>query len=182
MVNINDVNLVGGSEQGKRKKFNSFFETFTKPIFYYAQKILEDPIEAEDVHQEAFEQLWKQIATIESEAHAKAFLFKVTRNKCLNIIRHKKVVQKHEMEFIYQQPTEEDLRDLFEAAETETIFLFRLRNGIDDLPPKLRALLNGNLYEGKSKLNLANTLKIKLKTVKNLMSMAQNILRKKFKP
>ena len=52
-----------------------------------AQRMLGDPVEAEDVAQEAFVRLWRQAGSWQPEARVGTWLYRVAHNLCIDQIR-----------------------------------------------------------------------------------------------
>jgi RNA polymerase sigma-70 factor (ECF subfamily) len=71
------------------KEYNNCVETLSDGIFRFALKNLRDEFEAENVVQNTFEKLWVRKEKVEM-ATAKAFLYKIAYNNCIDIIRKSK--------------------------------------------------------------------------------------------
>ncbi|MBI1306121.1 MAG: sigma-70 family RNA polymerase sigma factor [Bacteroidetes bacterium] len=68
------------------KEYNQCVADLSDGIFRFALKHLRDEYEAENVVQNTFEKLWVRKENVEM-ATAKAFLFKITYNNCIDILR-----------------------------------------------------------------------------------------------
>ncbi len=71
------------------KEYNKCVELLSDGIFRFALKNLRDEFEAENVVQNTFEKLWVRKDKVEMVT-AKAFLFKIAYNNCIDIIRKAK--------------------------------------------------------------------------------------------
>lgn len=151
------------------------FDTYYKPLVIYSKGIIHSETASEDVVQDIFIDLYKNKNHFENEIALRAFLYKTTRNKCLNIIKHKKVkdnyVQKviHESDEAYHHELE---------TQTETVRL--LHSAIEQLPERRKQIVK--LYvQGLRNTEIAEKLNINIQTVKNLKSKAYEDLRIYFK-
>lgn len=85
-----------------RQLIYSWYEQYKIGIFRYALSILKDPVLSEDVLQETFLRL---LAGKEFPEPGKeqAWLYRVARNQCYDILRKQKRMQKIQMENIGQE-------------------------------------------------------------------------------
>jgi len=70
--------------------FRQVFDLHNKSLCYFAQSLVQDPEEAEDIVQETFKKLWESNTSFTGSDHLTGFLFLVTRNAALNHLRNKK--------------------------------------------------------------------------------------------
>lgn len=71
------------------KEYNTCVELLSDGIFRFSLKNLRDEYEAENVVQNTFEKLWVRRDMVDMKT-AKAFLFKIAYNNCIDIIRKSK--------------------------------------------------------------------------------------------
>jgi len=83
--------LISPINKGEIKAFKQFFEDFYPSVFIFARKYLMDSSLAEDIAQEAFIEFWKSNGTFADLRAMKGFIYAVTRNKCLNEIKKRKI-------------------------------------------------------------------------------------------
>lgn len=104
------------------------FDTYYEALVMYANRFLPLKDECEDVVQDLFVDLWQTENIFSDDISLKAYLYKVTRNKCLNIIKHNNVKNKYstislqvldnDSLFMEQVLEEEITRQLHEAINT----------------------------------------------------------------
>ena len=69
------------------------FDLYYRSILVYANRFLSSREECEDLIQDVFISVWEKKILFPDEVSLKIYLYKATRNKCYNSIKHKKVKQ-----------------------------------------------------------------------------------------
>lgn len=122
--------------------------------------------DAEDVLQDVFVQLIKNIHVFETEEHKKSWLITVTRNICKNKLKSSWFKKR------------EDLIEMpyYDEYKNEDII-----NAVMSLPLKYREVIHLFYYEDYSTSQIAQIVNKKEATVRSLMHRARNILKKMLK-
>lgn len=134
--------------------------------------MLADRYRAEDLAQEAFLQLHRKLALIESEAHLRFWLRKVTTNLAIDRLR-----QEHRHDAV---PLDDDPGIPYEAAEADPLLQRRLRGFVAQLAPAARAVVVLRYQEDMDPTEIAETLDMSLNTVKSHLRRSLETLRGKF--
>lgn len=79
--------LVLELREGSRSAFLSLYNMHVKKIYAYALNIIKSPNLAQDITQDVFVKLWETAAQLKPEHPLQAYLFTITRNLSLNLIR-----------------------------------------------------------------------------------------------
>ena len=87
---INFDDLLTKSKNGDNEAIKNLYIELKKPIFILALSILNDYYAAEDILQETFIKVMSNPHGYKSGSNAKAWIFTVTRNMCLNYIKKNK--------------------------------------------------------------------------------------------
>lgn len=82
-----DEEWINRFRNGEEAAYRHFFDRHYGAIVHYAQSILQQGAEAEDIAQDIFYQLWQHRAELNSTDHVKGFLYKSTRFACINQLR-----------------------------------------------------------------------------------------------
>lgn len=127
-----------------------------------ALAILGDVQEAEDAVQETFLRYLEKRPELRDGEHEKAWLLKVTANRCKSLLRVKK-----------RRPTVE-LLDVYPAPDGET---GELVEAIQALPANQRAAVHLHYYEGYTTDEIAAILGQRPGTVRSHLSRARSSLR-----
>lgn len=160
--------------QGNRSAFELIFNVWYDSLCLFANRITGDLPASEDIVQEVFISLWENRGKIESEAHLKAFLYSVTRNKCLNYIKHEKIKEKFSQEQNFPVENEDFFIRYVISEETNRI----IRQTSKELAPKCRRIFLLSL-KGINNQEIASMLKISVNTVKTQKRIAYSIMKKK---
>lgn len=135
----------------------SYYPSLTKLAFNY----LKNMFDAQDIVQDVFIAYIKTAPTFESEEHERAWLLRVTINKCKNHLKHSKFTNAGEPVH-YQQP------------ETEHI---EILSAVMSLPEKYRVPIHLYYYEDMSIAEIAGLLNEKATTVGTRLARARAMLK-----
>jgi RNA polymerase sigma-70 factor, ECF subfamily len=80
------------AQQGDAHAFEEIYRLHARRVYSLCLRMLRDPIEAEDMAQEAFLQLFRKIHTFRGESAFSSWLHRLTANVVLMSFRRKKVV------------------------------------------------------------------------------------------
>ena len=139
---------------------------YENTLYRAALAILGSVPEAEDAVQEAFLRYLQTRPKFRDENHEKAWLLRVTANRCKDVLRER---QRH--------PTVE-LLDVYPAPNAETADLVE---AIQELPTDQRAAVHLFYYEGYSTEEIGKILGRRPGTVRSDLSRAREALRRKLK-
>lgn len=139
---------------------------YENTLYRAALAILGDPQEAEDVVQEAFLRLWEKAPELESPAHQRSWLLKVTVNGCKSRLRSP-----------WRRRTA-PLLESYPAADPEEQAVLEV---IQSLPPKDRAVLHLYYYEGYQTAEIAAMTGWREGTVRSRLARARDKLRELLK-
>lgn len=152
------------------------FKKYYKTLVLFANRFLNSRDECQDLVQDIFVGLWENKNTFPNETSLKVYLYKTTRNKCYNIIKHNKV--KDHYVATTRKALEDDNLFLKQVLEEEVVR--QLYKVIEALPTRKQEIIKLSL-KGLKNNEIAETLDIKLQTVKTLKSQSYKILREQFK-
>lgn len=158
--------------------FEQVFRTYYSGLKAYAQKILQDPIQAEEVVQEVFFKLWEKRKEVAIDTSLKSYLFRAVHNHCLNIFKHEKVRENYRSHV-------ESHKEEFELDESDTMIATdvkeKILEGIALLPEQCARVFRMNRLEGYKYREIAEELGISQKTVEAQMSKAMRRMREHLK-
>lgn len=114
-----DLHLFDLLRKGDFKALVKLQDIFGNAIYLFAYNILGNQAEAEDVTAQSFITLWRDKENMESPRHVKDWLYLVTRNACIDILRQRKrsknmqnVVSEHFVADYFSDPGAPDLQML----------------------------------------------------------------------
>ena len=84
-----DVKLLHGIAGGDEVAFNEFYQRYSGLIYNYLARLMREPVEAEDLMQEAFVAVWKGAGSFRGQAKVKTWLLQIAHNKAVSWLRKK---------------------------------------------------------------------------------------------
>ena len=144
-------------------RLEELIEQYEHTLYRAAAAILGDPHEAEDAVQETYLRYLEKRPEFRDRDHEKAWLLKVTANRCKSVLRARKRHPAVELLDVYPAP-DMDCRELMEA--------------ILALPPKQRAAVHLHYYEGYTSEEIGAILGQRPGTVRSHLSRARDSLRR----
>ena len=85
-----------GNERERKERFQRLFRDYFGSMCAFATRYLEDGEEAKDVAHDVFCYLWEHPAELERVEDERNYLYVVTRNKCLDILRRRSARSRYE--------------------------------------------------------------------------------------
>jgi len=151
-------------------EFERTFKSLYRPLCLFALQYLKQIEDAEDIVQQAFADVWEKNNSGNSINNLKAYLYQAVRNRSLSLITQSPALQ-----------TMDSLPDVQDHNEEEQIMYAerdaRLWAAIDKLPPERKKIFLLSKRDGLKYQEIANQLKLSIKTVENQMGKALKTLR-----
>lgn len=175
-LTFNDGEFLAKLSKRDPEAFQTLIKIYFPILCGFAGKMLPDSSLAKDIVQETFISFWKHQGSFETPASLKSFLFTVTRNGCLNLLRSREREQNRHAMTAEQTPQETD-SVLGNIVRSEVVAL--IYQLVQDLPAKMQQVFYLSFEEGLSIEEIAKVLNISAKTVRNQKYNALKVLRKK---
>lgn len=173
-------------EQKERVRFEDVYLSYFSKMKYFAKEYVISEEDAENIVQDVFVELWENKEMLNMHMNLIAYLFTTIKNKCLNHLRHKLVVQdtasKLQEEYTISLRMNLDSlevfdNNLFSDHDIEKI----ISRALDALPEKCRAIFIMSKIEGKKHNEIAQELNISINTVGSQIGIAYKKLRTELK-
>ena len=166
--------------KGNPQLFDDLFRQYSKPLFYYAAKFVEDEV-AKDIVQDVFVKLWSDSSIIVNQS-LNALLFTMVRNSCLQHLEKQKVRNKY-AESAKLMLREEELRYFMEEKTSliEQELEDKLNEVINTLPDRCRQVFLLSRFENKKNKEIAEELDISVKAVEKQITRALATIRTEMK-
>jgi RNA polymerase sigma-70 factor (family 1) len=161
--------LIDEFKKGNPRIFTHIFDLHYRSLCYFAQKLVAEEGEAEDIVSQVMFKLWSKHADFDSLQSIKAFLYISTRNACLDYL--KKIKRQDTSRQAYINDLNEETWEYHELV-IETELLQALYTEIEDLPDKCRKIFKMSYFEGLNSNDIAEKLNISVKTVRNQRARA----------
>jgi RNA polymerase sigma-70 factor, ECF subfamily len=177
-VDLSEKQVLETIQSGNESAFEMIFKAYYQPLCRYAYSFLEDKEEAEEVVQSAFITVWEKRKSIDIQTSLKSYLYRMVRNGCLNVIKHEKVKQQHVAhELAVTEVSYESVSQKVYATELE----IKITEAMKALPDQCRLVFQLSRFEELKYQEIADQLKISVKTVENHMGKALKIMREQLK-
>lgn len=177
-MDLSEKQVLETIQSGNESAFEMIFKAYYQPLCRYAYSFLEDKEEAEEVVQSAFITVWEKRKSIDIQTSLKSYLYRMVRNGCLNVIKHEKVKQQHVAhELAVTEVSYESVSQKVYATELE----IKISEAMKALPEQCRLVFQLSRFEELKYQEIADQLKISVKTVENHMGKALKIMREQLK-
>lgn len=169
-------------KKGDEKAFAYFFNLYHNQIVGFCTEFINDRDKAKSITQEAFLKLWINKEKVQNINGIKAFLYTSAKSDCLNLFRHKKVVNKY-LESSLRKRKESLNIEVLNSMNFDTVMLTELEGLIEgavgELPDKCRQVFTMKRVDYKKNREIAEELNISIKAVEANMTRALKHLKKK---
>ncbi|TCC99468.1 RNA polymerase sigma-70 factor [Pedobacter hiemivivus] len=157
-----------------QKALGYFFDLHYKSLCYFACRLVQDDVEAEDIVSACFVKLWESERKVVTAESVKAFLYIACRNACFDYLKHLKV-KSTVQEVYFKQLEQGEETILNNIIETEVLEM--LVAEIELLPEKCREVFKMIYFGHKKTDEIAKQLDLSPKTVRNHKAKAIGLLK-----
>ncbi len=181
MNNIDkDFELVKNLKEGNEKAFEEIVNIYKHLILNIIYRYTSNYDDAEDITQEVFVKVWKNIKSFKGKSKFSTWLYRITVNHCLNYInKHKKdpisferVVGKGR---VSNTPNSEIIYEKKNKAEI-------IREALSNLPDRQKIALILSKFEYKSYNEISHIMGVSISSVESLIFRAKVNLKKELLP
>ena len=169
-------------EQREETRFEDIYLSYFSKMKYFAKEYVISEEDAENIVQDVFVELWENKEMLNMHMNLIAYLFTTIKNKCLNHLRHKLVVQETASKL--QEEYTISLRMNLDSLEAVDNNLFSdqdiekiISRALDTLSEKCRTIFIMSKIEGKKQKEIAQELNISINTIETQMGIAYKKLR-----
>jgi len=172
-------------KKGNEEAFTLIFNVYFLRLCRFALTYVIDESTAKNIVQDVFIKLWETRQYINENKSILAYLLTITRNSCLDHLKHKLVEHKYQNQLLKDQ-SELELNynalkrleiDLLDYQEIEQIIEKTLRT----LPPQCQHVFKLSRFDNLSNAEIAEKLDIGIKAVEANITRALVIFRKELK-
>lgn len=161
-------------KNGEVLNYEQVFQRYYRSLCYFAQKIVKDQFEAEDIVSETFIKLLHTKLENIHPAELRSFLFTIIRNNCIDILRKQERVNKKNVTFYDIDSIDINIleNEMLLAQVLQMVYA-----EIENLPEQCRKVFKGIYFEEKTTDILATELSISRQTVLNHKTRAIQLLK-----
>jgi RNA polymerase sigma-70 factor, ECF subfamily len=178
-VPLSDHALAIAAGKGDMAAFEQLYARHNRRVYSLCLRMTQNPVEAEDLAQEAFIQLFRKIGSFRGESAFTTWLHRLTVNQCLMHFRKKSVK--------LERTTEEGdtpvqiVHGTANPNAMPVLDRIALDNALGQLPPGYRTVFVLHDIEGHEHEEIAKMLKVAVGTSKSQLHKARMKLRKLLK-
>lgn len=170
-----DIKLAENFRNGDHQAFQKVFHQFYRPLVFFAEKLIRNRSEAEDIVVVTMSKLWGIHRNFDTILNVQAFLYITVRNQCLNYLKKQQTDSRNATLFEHLLSSNEDFV-LSQMVHQE--ILEEIKTAIDTLSAQRKQVLLLIFYENMSQQEIAEKMNLSLNTVRNTKAQALEQLRK----
>jgi len=160
-----DIILFNLIRHGDKLAFRHLFETYFTPMCRFMNLYVHEKTIVEELALDIFTYIWENRMTLQIQLSLKAYLFQAARNKCLNVLRQKKLT-------VSIDNVEIDIEETnVMSLETEELYQL-IQEAVLALPDKCKEVFQLSRTESLTNKEIANRLNISVKTVEGQITKA----------
>lgn len=176
----NDLVLVEEAKKGNEKAFAGLLNRYWDSIFYMLLKMVNNPVDAEDLTIEAFGKAFRSIESYEPRFAFSTWLFMIATNNCIDFIRKKQSspVPLDQLQDGMDNLTINIQSDMPDPEETliNDQKIATLRNIVNQLKSPYREIIEMRFYKEYSYDEISAEMNIPIGTVKAQLYRAKSLL------
>ena len=155
-VRMDEAELIRAAQQGDQRAFEQLVRSYDQSVLRLATNLLRSPEEANDIYQEAFLRVYKNLHTFRFDCSFHTWLYRIVTNLCLDALRKRRV--RREEDTVVE--TSEGFLDRMDTVEESRAdgdpqrqlmsgqLRVRIREVLDGLTPRERAVFEMRHYQG----------------------------------
>jgi RNA polymerase sigma-70 factor (ECF subfamily) len=175
---VDERELLERIRQGDEGAFAAVFRAHYRPLVGMAEAMLRSRAVAEEVVQDVMLELWRRREGLPIQESLRAYLFRATRNRALNHLRHGRVERLSEPHVAGASAAPATAPATLVEEEIDVA----LREAVAALPDRCREVFELSRVHGLRYAEIAGALGISVKTVEAQMGKALRTLRARLAP
>jgi RNA polymerase sigma factor (sigma-70 family) len=173
---INEQELVRACQNNDRKAQTAFYNLYKGKLMGVCRRYTRTPDEAEDIYQEAFVKIFKNIHTLEKTGAVSSWVRKTIIHTAINYY-HANLKFQNNTEYDSTLLSNDDYPNLIANLSNEELLTL-----INQLPDGYRMVFNLYVIDGYNHVEIGEMLGVSENTSKSQLSRAKELLRKQLKP
>jgi RNA polymerase sigma factor (sigma-70 family) len=165
--------IVEACQQGRRQAQFELYRLYAKPMYNVCLRMVRDELDAEDVLQNAFADVFAKITSFRFESSVGAWIKRVVINACINFLKRRRLpLEVFEEWHSGMTETEEDA-----DFENKGLQVDKVKKAIQELPDGYRVVFSLYALEGYDHQEIAEVLGVTEATSKSQYSRARRRLK-----
>jgi RNA polymerase sigma-70 factor, ECF subfamily len=175
-------------KDGDQHGFFKILHRYEKPVINFSFRYLKEQAAAEDVAQEVFLEVFRNAHNFRPTGKVSTWIFKIAYNRCMDLLRRKKIVTFFSLESWFSSQDEEQQRDVEDTQQVtpaEDEEKKELQKAIADalasLPETQRTAVMLAKYEDMSLEEVGHVMGVSVGAVKQLIFRSKTALKEELK-
>ena len=164
-------------------KYEILIKQYKNNIFNYALYMMKNRMDADDITQEIFIKIWKNIGSFNYKS-AKSWIMKSTHNLCIDYLRRRQVNEKRQVDidskYVNEISGAGTLTDT-EVKYKRELLKDKIKTGIEKLPDNLKSVFVLYELQGFKYQEISETLSMPVNSVKVYLMRARHKLQDELK-
>jgi RNA polymerase sigma-70 factor (ECF subfamily) len=174
---VDDTELIQNVLNGNQRDFERLVEKYQSAVFRMAIGLLHNKEDAEEIVQDVFIKVYKSLSSFDAKAAFSTWLYRVTVNASLNVLRKKKRQKLWvELSDILQLRSKEKQADALLTEQSDNTLIYQ---AMKDLPAMQRVAFVLSKYEELPQARVAEILHLSTGAVEQLIYRAKRNLKQK---
>lgn len=170
MKTLPEQQLIKACRRGQPRAQRELYQRYVQAMYHVALRLVGERTRAEDVVQEAFMRVFRQLDQYRGEATIGSWIKRITINTALNELRRTRHLSFTNLDGL------ENLEVHTENPRPATFSVREIHQGIQDLPEGSRVVLSLYLLEGYQHQEISQILNISVSTSKSQYHRAKKLL------
>jgi RNA polymerase sigma-70 factor (ECF subfamily) len=183
MTGADDVTLVRRAKEGDEAAFNELIERHQARVFHHAQRLMGNPQDAEEVLQDTFLQVFRNLDRFEERSRFSTWVYRIATNEALMRLRKARRKREVFLEDALGRDGEwrgDEIRDFARSAleEVQGRQLLQILDALlEEMPEEYRVVFVLRDIDGLSNAEVAEVLGISVPAVKSRLHRSRLYLR-----
>ncbi|MFP3867643.1 MAG: RNA polymerase sigma factor [Desulfobacteraceae bacterium] len=180
-----DYSLLRQTARGDQRAFAELMRRHQNRVYRLAQRLLRDPLEAEDAAQEVFLKVYTHAVDFRPTGTVAAWVNRITANHCLNRLRSLDAQRQVSWDTPVPRSSDADYRETFPSTDPNPLqnleeqeLAERIQAALDALPENQRQAVILKRFGELSYQEIAEVLGLSTGAVDGLIKRARNNLKK----
>jgi RNA polymerase sigma-70 factor (ECF subfamily) len=172
--NVDDNLLVTRIRKNDKDAFKLLYRRYSKKIYFFSLKYLSDRVEAEELVQTVFINVWLNRDSLDETISVKNYIYKAAVNYIYNYLKKKAIRSRFiESEIKKGEISSDDTYEQVYFHDLER----SINSIVETLPSQQQKIFLLNREEGLTQMEIAKKLELSVRTVENQMYRALKTIR-----
>lgn len=174
-----EAQIIDGLQSNDSRVFDYLFNEYYNQLQYFAERLVSNREEAQDIVITAFRKFWGLKANFQTANNIKAFLYITIRNQCLDFLRYRQRLNEVKKEYESHLLSAEEIQQV-EHLIIESDLINKIYKEVQKLPNRCREIFILTYFKGLKTKEIATALQISESAVTTQRSLAIKYLKHTF--